>query len=313
MITLRRIIYVPSRASRVTLFPFTDTHIGARAFDEKLHRQHIARVAEDEFAYWLHLGDATDTIARKGDKRYQESTTAEWLRGEDDVITVQADYAVNLYRSIAHKCIAWGKGNHEEGALRYAGHDVYRYLVKEIARAASVEPESIAYGVQGFVSLEFRRGTPQAYRDPWRLNLYLFHGTGGGALPGGHALALGRVLGNFDCDIALMGHRHVRQFVDKVITGPARHGGTTQRYRAAMFVPSYLDAWVKPATRKLPVDTYIDHVGLPPLPLGTTPIVVWPEERTFDCVIGAGRTVQELVSRTVLNTAGLESEAEPAV
>lgn len=303
MLTLKQTVYFSSRSNCVTVYPFTDTHIGARAFDEKLLRQHIAQVAEDDMAYWMHLGDATNTIGRKGDKRYQESAAADWLHGEDDVITAEADHTVNLYRPIAHKCLAWGKGNHEEGALKYGGHDVYRYLVKEMSRAANVEPETIAFGVQGFLSLEFRRGTPQSYRDPWRLNFYLFHGTGGGALPGGHALALGRVLSNFDCDIALMGHRHVRQFVDKIITGPGKHGSATTRYRAAMFLASYLDAWVKPASNKMPVDTYVDHVGLPPLPLGTTPIVIWPNERKFDFIVGSGLTATALVSKSVEDAA----------
>jgi hypothetical protein len=290
MYTLQKTIYYPSRSSSVTLYPITDTHIGARACDERRLKRDIDRIADDPLAYWFHIGDVIDCIARKGDKRYNEETVAEWLWGENDAIGVQRDYSLKTFKPIAGKCLGWGKGNHEEAALTYLDRDVYRDLVYHMAREAMLEPDELAFGVQGFISIRFRRGTPKAYHDSWRLNLYLFHGSGGGRLPGGHALALGRVLGDYDCDIALMGHRHVRQFVDKTVVAPGKRG-FSERYRAAMFVASYLNAYIIPASKKMPIDTYPEHKGLPPQALGTTPIVIYPDEREFDFVVGSGRTV----------------------
>lgn len=287
---IQRTIYVPSSASRVTLWPLTDSHLGARAVDEKLLRSHVQQIANDEFSYWLHLGDIIDGIGRKDAKRHMESTMAEWCHGENDIITAQEEYAINLFSPIASKCLALLPGNHEYAVLKYQERDAYRRIVSSIARAADVQPETLALGVQGILSLKFRRGTPDNFHDGWRCNLYLFHGSGHGALPGGHALALGRVLGNTACDIALMGHRHIRQYVDRITLDVSSTGKLIAQLRAAMFVASYLNAWVLPAAGKLPIDTYVDQIGAPPVPLGTTPIVFTPSEREYAFILGNGQT-----------------------
>lgn len=302
---ISKVLYVPSRTSRITIWPISDTHLGARAVNEKLLKEHIQHVANDEFAYWMHLGDAIDGIGRKDQKRHMESTMAEWCHGENDVIGAQEHRVLDLLDPIAGKCLALLPGNHEYAVLKYQEHDAYRNIVRSLARSAKVEPDTLGLGVQGILSLLFRRGNPQSYRDSWRLNFYLFHGSGHGSLPGGHALALGRVLGNNSCQIAIMGHRHIRQYVDKVITGVSSTGKMVQEHRAAIFVASYLNAWVKPAHGKLPIDTYVDQIGAPPVPVGTTPIVIYPDEREFDFIMGSGRTALELVPQTQQNIIGV--------
>lgn len=291
----QKVLYVPSRTSRVTIWPFSDTHLGARAVNEKLLREHINYVAEDEFSYWMHLGDALDGIGRKDTKRHNEATMAEWCHGENDVITAQEERVQDLFIPIADRCLSWLYGNHEAAVLKYQERDSYRRMLSGLARAAKVEPESIGLGVQGILSILFRRGNPKSYRDSWRLNFYLFHGSGHGGLPGGHALALGRVLGNTSCDIALMGHRHIRMYHDRIVTGVTSTGKLTTQHRAGMFVASYLDAWIKPSSGKLPIDSYVDQIGAPPVPLGTTPIIIYPDEKKFDFIVGSGRTALELV------------------
>lgn len=269
-----------------TLYHLTDMHIGAAACDEKLLRQDIQRVADDPNAYWIGGGDYIDAIARKGDKRYMEDTLAPWLRGKNDVIGYQIDYVTDLLAPIAHKCLALVKGNHEAAAEKYADRAVYAEIVRRLAAVAKVEPKTLALGVHGFVNLSFRYVAPNSEGRGWAMKIYTHHGYGGGSLPGGHALALGRVLGDVDCDLALLGHRHVGQHIQKVTTRSLQKS-IVQVQRMGVFVPSYLGAHVTPSTDWRPVDTYAEEHGLRPTPLGTTPIVIQPYERSFHLIVSS--------------------------
>lgn len=262
----------------------TDTHIGARAVDEKKLRKDIAAIAADPNALWIHGGDVIDCIARKGDKRYNEETLAPWLWGQNDVVGTQTDYALELFRPIADKCIGIVCGNHERAALDWYDRDIYAYFVHHYAALGHQKPHELALGVQGFIRLAFRRGTTLSSGDGWNLDLYCHHGFGGGSLPGGHALALGRVLGNYNCDLAFMGHRHVRQFVDKTVVGIVGQK-VVHTYRAAHFVASYLNSYILPSNEAKPVDTYAEAKGLPDLPIGETAVLIDPDERMFHSII----------------------------
>lgn len=298
MRSLSHVLYYPSRADTFTLYHLTDLHIGARACDEKLLKRDIAAIAADPNARWIGGGDYGEFIARKSDKRYREETLAPWLRGKPDIVGQQRDRILDLLTPIAGKCLGLGCGNHEDAVLSYYDRDIYHEIVRGVAQAAGTKEAELAFGVQGFITLTFRRGRAGKSGNAWRFVVYSHHGAGGGRLPGGHALALGRTLSDYDCDLALLGHRHVRQFVDKTVVGPGRRG-FTKRYRAALFVASYLDAFVVPAHDAMPVDTYPEKMMLPAQSLGTTPIVIDPDEKTFDAIMtaNASRAALRLAAR----------------
>jgi hypothetical protein len=292
--TLEHTIYYGSRSDTTRLYDLTDLHIGARASMEDLLQSDVDAIAADPAAYWLGGGDYIDCIARKNDRRYNESTLAKWLRGKDDVIGMQRDRVVEILSPIAKKCVGLVCGNHERAALDYADRDVYWEIVTLLSKAANVEPQKLALGVQGFVNLRFRRGTLGAYGGSWVMTLFTHHGFGGGRTPGGHALTLGRAMGDYDADLLLFGHRHVRQFVDKVIVAP----GYKQRLKIAMFIPSYLGAYVKPSTDDKLTDTYAEMWGLPPQHLGTVPIIIKPDVRKMDVVFSSVAGISRLDEET---------------
>lgn len=252
--------------------------------DEKRLKRDIKAIADDPNAYWIDGGDNIDCIARKGDKRYNEETLAPWLWGKNDVVGTQLDYSLELKKSIAGKCLGIVSGNHEEASLQYYDRDIYGAYVAAMAGYANKRPWELALGVQGFVRLSFKRGDPKAKGSSWPMIIYTHHGYGGGRLPGGHALALGRVLGDYDCDVALMGHRHVRLFADKTIIGAGQESWV-KRYRSAHFVASYLDSYIIPSNQANPVDTYAENKGLPPGPIGATVILVVPDDRDHHTLI----------------------------
>jgi len=106
-------------------------------------------------------------------------------------------------------------------------------------------------------------------------------------LPGGHALALGRVLGDYACDLALLGHRHVTQLVSKAVISPGKRTARIE-HRFAMFCGTFLGAYIEPSGDGRAVDTYPEHAGLPPSLLGTPTILVKPDEKTIQVVLSNG-------------------------
>lgn len=281
MRTLTKPIYYKSRRDSVRLWHLTDLHLGARACDEARLQRDISAIEADPNAYWIGGGDYIDAICQVGDRRYRPSSLARWALGEDDVMGTQVNYAAAMLKPIAHKCLGLVDGNHEAAAVTWYGRNVYWSLVEKIALEAGVQPESLALGVQGFLKLKFRRGTPGSYGSTWTMNIYLHHGYGGGKLAGGHALALERAMGTYNADLILMGHRHVRVFTDKLQIGPDPVRGCSEKYRAAAFTPSYLRAHIEPSHRGCPVDTYAERAGYFPKDLGTLPITVIPNKGKF--------------------------------
>jgi hypothetical protein len=290
--TLVRQIPYASRNDTFRLWHLTDQHIGARACAEKLLKRHIAQIADDEHAFWIGGGDLIDCIARKGDKRYDEETLATWLHGKNDVIGEQRDYALDLLKPIASKCLGIVEGNHERAALSYYDRNIYKDIVKNLAQESGRQPHELALGVQGFILLRFRRGQHDDWHkngSGWTLTIYTHHGAGGGALPGGHALTLGRILGRYDCDLALLGHRHVEVAISQTTIAPTAKG-VRKRQRVGMFVASYLDSVIDSGKTHLPIDMYAELKMLPPQSLGASPILIDPDERQFHVVLSSGGT-----------------------
>lgn len=275
MRTLIKPIQYPTRNTIFSLYFLTDLHLGAKACDESLLKSHIKTIADTPNAYWILGGDAIDCITRK-DPRHEEEVYAPWLWGKSDIIQHQLDRLFELLDPIADRCLAILKGNHEFAALKHYDRDVYAAIVRRLAEKSKRKPEELKLGTNGFIQVLFRRGTGQETRrhSSWKFTIYAHHGHGGGRLPGSHALALGRILSWFDCDLALLGHRHIRQFVDMNVVSP--HG--RRCYRAAAFVPSYLRSYLEDH------ESYAERSGYPSPHLGTFPIRINPSKRSFSLV-----------------------------
>jgi hypothetical protein len=206
------------------------------------------------------------------------------------VIGEQRDYTIDLLKPIADKCLGLVEGNHERNALNYYDRNIYRELARAIAQAAGKSEGDLMLGVQGYVLLRFRRHVATGNSGSgWTMAVYTHHGAGGGALPGGHALTLGRILGRYECDFALIGHRHVEVYISQTSVQPTP-SGYRLRTRAGMFVPSYLRSHVGEVMedRNTPIDTYAEMKMLPPGTIGTSPILIDPNGRQFHVTLASG-------------------------
>jgi hypothetical protein len=209
--TLVKPIYYGSRADQIRLWHLTDLHVGARACDEKLLQQHIDVIASDPNAYWIGGGDYVDAICDLGDKRFVPNQIARWLWGETDVMGAQVRRVIGLLAPIASKCLGMVGGNHESAAYSFYRRELFWDVVCGVASAARVDPSSLALGYQGYIRVVFRRGNPQSYGNAWAFDVRVHHGYGHGK---NHYGTLVQAMADFDADLTLFGHRHVKAFAD---------------------------------------------------------------------------------------------------
>lgn len=272
-----------SRSDQFHWYHLSDLHVGARACDEKLLRQHIRTIVDDPVAIVTFGGDLVDAISRKGDKRHLESTLAPWCWGKDDVLQTQLDYLRDelLIAPLCAKAVAVLNGNHEASPDQYQGAGVYRQIVKHIAQHKGCQPAALALGYSGFVQFQFKRvASTGRSGSGWSLTAYLTHGYGGGKLAGGHALELERILGRYECDVAIAGHRHTEAYVP-VMTSRVVGNRVVQSKRIGLFVAGYLGGGTELSKGELPPTTYDQLKGYYPTTRGCVAILIDPDGREF--------------------------------
>jgi predicted phosphodiesterase len=286
-----------SRSDEFHWYHLTDLHVGARGCDETLLKRHIKIATDDPAAIVTLGGDLIDAINRKGDKRHLESTLAPWLWGKDDVLQAQLDYLRDefLTAALCKKVIAVVSGNHEGAPDQFQGAGLYRQIVKHVAQHKGVPGPSIALGYRGFVNLSFRRvASTGAVGSGWNMHLFITHGYGGGKLAGGHALELERLLGRFECDVAVMGHRHTEAYVP-LVSSRIVGNRIVQTKRIGLLMAGYLGGGGEQKPDEMPLMTYDALHGYYPTTRGCTPVLIDPNERDFLPVFSGGTGVMKRI------------------
>lgn len=271
--------------------------MGHAACDEKLLQADINKVRDDPNGYWIGGGDFIDAIARKNDKRASQNTLAPWCSRVDDVIKAQLDRFEELVTPIASKCLALLLGNHELDVLERDNRDVYAHEVDILGRAMGLPKDQhhkIAPGWEGFIDLRFRYNPPGgqgAARKPdnmghnWRFIIWSHHGFGGGRKAGGHALTLESAMGNYEADLILMGHRHVRVATSRdLVCSDVKHGYKI-RQRWGAYGGSYLGAYLPDMEGGQARHNYPQRKGLPARATGGVVVDIKPYEHEFGIVL----------------------------
>jgi len=268
--------------TRFRLTNLTDMHIGAASCDEALLRKDIGRILADPNHYCILGGDVFDAIPRK-DRRFQASDMAEWLRGENAVPQAQLEYGIELLKPLADqgRILAILCGNHETALLRHSEIDLYRGLVHGLKR----DDRKIGLGYCGFIRWNIDRNTrkdPESggCHERWSVNIFAAHGSGGGLLPGGHALTLGRLGGYYDFDLAVLGHRHVMQSLRQTPLYSTPQGQIRDRHRVAAFCGTYYLSFQQRESERMNVN-YAEEKGYFPQPVGVYTFVLDPGKRSI--------------------------------
>lgn len=290
MQTIVKEIGYKSRSDRIKITPIPDIHFGASSCDEKAFRRVRDKILSEDHHYTIALGDYCEFINRNDRRRFKQSQLAKWLQGPiDDLAGAQVDYAVEQLKPLAEagRIIGLGQGNHDDDILRHSERDVYRNIVEKLKDASPNPEDKLGLGYQGMIHLTmFRKRHPRATSgsvktDIWKFVIYMHHGYGGGRLPGGHALSLGRVFTTYDCDLAIMGHRHVLQDVSLSALTVNSAGTIMERQRVAAFCSGFKKAFATETNGEACNAQYEEKAGYPPGPRGTYTFTLNPQDRTI--------------------------------
>lgn len=206
-----------------------DVHIGHRDVDYKKFENDIKTIKEGgDHYYWIGGGDFCEFFNRR-DKRHSADNEADFCHGQTDIVRTQIDYFCDHINPIMPKCLGIVEGNHENSMMVTYERDVTYEMLRLVDPGAH-----LFLGVAGFIQLS---ASTNGHRR-CTVSIFCHHGYGGGVLKGGHALALERVFMWYDCDVALMGHRHIRMDIENIFQAPSG-GGSVSRMRLAAFCGAY--------------------------------------------------------------------------
>lgn len=276
MITLRRAFDLDGRADVIRVRIFSDVHLGPKATDELTLARAIAEVAADPSMYWIGLGDIIDAVGVADRKRFSARSLAAWLTvaDMDDIVGAQHRKAVETFKPIAGKCLAFLEGNHETAVAKYHERNVYKAIVSDLVAAGA--PEDIGLGYCGNLLTTFRRGPKEGTST---IRWHLHHGYGGGKLLGGKALNLERLMASHpDCEIVAMGHVHAALHTTLPVYRLDREGNETLRTRHGLICGTFLRPSVPDSG-----PTYGEVFGYPPSPVAYPDLILRPgAERPAD-------------------------------
>jgi hypothetical protein len=256
-------------------------HIGNVACDENAFRQAVQRIADDEHAYWIGMGDYCDFI-NMHDPRFSPGSLAEWVTISHlgDLAKAQQDRFVEFVKPIAPKCLALLSGNHETSILKHYERDVYANIVTAIKQMSGRPADyPLGMGFSGWLRLVFYWAKNKKGGSSM-IDVYTHHGYTGGKLAGAKALDMQRALWNHDADLIIFGHSHnmdgKREAVETVDKGDA----VKSVCRLGVYGGTFLHTNVEGAT------TYSEFRGYPPLPVGHVEIILTPgRERKVSALI----------------------------
>lgn len=185
---VKKINLIGKGTAFIDILPLADVHVGSAEADINYIKFLINAVRDSESTYAILGGDMID-CALKGSVSDVYSATMNPQK--------QMDYVVDLLEPIKHKILLIMDGNHE----RRIRKDTSISPAWEIANRLDIADKyatttallNVAVGCYG---------TEQLY------SIYVTHGSGGGALPGGKLNKLTRAVQIVDADIYIQGHTH---------------------------------------------------------------------------------------------------------
>lgn len=265
-------LYTPSRTNWRTHYHITDVHLGHIACDEPMLRRDIQRIADDPLATWGGGGDIIDAINHI-DPRFKMANLAEWVK--KDTIQSQINRAVSYLKPIMDKCLYFLTGNHEEKVYDKTGHDVYALLLDKLTDSDLDWQRRIALRWEGFIKLTFRRGTPDQRFNGSVLWLYVHHGAGAGRKKGAPALRAEDIMGRYQADLYLVGHRHIRDTYSMDVWRPGTREAVAHK-RLWIYGGSYMRADFKD-DGDIPTPHYPESKQLIGQTAGIVPIRIKPD------------------------------------
>jgi hypothetical protein len=202
-----RVVQVTERfatGQKFTLWPISDTHLGAADTDEALLRRHVAQIKDDPAARVIFLGDVGDLIDWRDARFHPGMLPQRYLdasQAEGGIPSETVAHALEIFEPIRKQIWAWFSGNHER--------TVRRKTDREIGSEIAAQLGAPYMGYTGFVRVRWVREGRGDHADAWTL-IDCHHGYQGGRRSGAKVNEMELDLGKSDADIILRGHSHDR-------------------------------------------------------------------------------------------------------
>ena len=259
---IRRKWYGLDRTTTFRLYPLGDVHLGNAACDEKLFREAVQRIADDDNALWVGMGDYADFI-NVSDPRFDSASLSPWVRMRHlpDLAGAQASRFLDIVQPIAGKCLGLIEGNHERAIQKYYERSIYSDIVTGVKERGGFDADhQLAFGYSGWLMLHFyRHETREALGRCVKISLH--HGFVGGKLAGAKALNMQRWLWSHDCDLCIFGHSHNTMAQIEAVES-VRGSKVVRQNRIGMFSGTFMNG-----------ARYSEKAGYFPLPI-TQPYVI---------------------------------------
>lgn len=247
-----------------------DIHWGAAGCFEEMVDRTIERIRKDRRALWIGMGDYFDLIGWQ-DKRFDPEMIAEKHKGAyfRKLGSAMVRHGAAKLKPIRNKCLGVLTGNHE---WRYA-RDYDQAVTSDLAAALGVP----FLGYSCWLDLVFKPKAGGRSRKRQRFRIVAHHGAGWARTPGGKFNRLRRFAQQFDCDIAIMGHVHMKLDDESVVlTLDPRGRRISQRTRLGVISGTYLRTYHQDNDGS---SGYGERALYEPVPLGSPCIIISPETR----------------------------------
>ena len=199
-------------------------------------RETVKEIAGDPYSYWFGLGDYGSFINWQDVKRFDPRQVVLQASDLGKLHEVVLELVAKELDPIGTKCLGVCDGNHEE---TYQRHHSVSIVAKLAERWNTLY---LDYSAAVRILFHDHADTHRASS----LHLYLFHGSGGGALKGGKALKLARYFTSHPwADVIFSAHQHDLVALSEACTdilwpgGAARRGRFGVRKRYALMVGGF--------------------------------------------------------------------------
>ena len=212
----------------VRLYLVADTHIGARAALEDEQSALARRIADDDDALVLGLGDMCECIS-PSDRRWQAS---QLMPGSPEHMTnpfyLEALRFAKIWEPTRGKWVGLIPGNHELVARRDYHIDVAAIICDRLGVPYLGADEACGWVRVSMMDNGKSRGA---------VDIFAIHGWGGGELRGSDALKLQRLLWRKNADLVAVGHLHRGMVFPEQVEYLNSRGYEVARTRWGVIVP----------------------------------------------------------------------------
>lgn len=201
-------IVLPTPTTRLYCHLLTDVHREAVGCDHRKFREDIEKIREanangfknpkEEMHFWIGGGDWNNGIGPK-DKRFDATAVSGPFKQfvGNNLHKKVADTLIKEATPIAPWCWGYGRGNHEDGVIRYNDFDPADY----VAQSLGVNYLGYSAGIRLTIGIE---GQSQSKT----LILYWHHGFGAARSKGGKMNMLYALRDKLNADVYMTGHIH---------------------------------------------------------------------------------------------------------